>query len=226
MPGVAAALAFLGLGPIVDTLVKERLTGAIILVGLVVVLVPELLNGPLRPAARVRGPASAEEPPLRSYTISLADEPRGGSGALEMQPAGSAPPAPAAEPGRPGRALQSPAATPAPPPAAPATPAPRASLPPAAAPHTTTASPASAPAASAAGGSGYLVQLGSFASRANAERLAKQVRGLGYPVSVSRGTTGRRLYRVQVGPARERAAAEQLAAKLRSQGHGGAVVAK
>jgi cell division septation protein DedD len=81
-------------------------------------------------------------------------------------------------------------------------------------------------AAPAAGGSGYVVQLGSFASRSNAERLARQVRGLGFQVSVSRGTTGRRLYRVQVGPARERAAAEQLAAKLGSQGHSGAVVAR
>jgi len=70
------------------------------------------------------------------------------------------------------------------------------------------------------------VQLGSFANRSNAERLAQQVHGLGYTVSVSRGSTGRRLYRVQVGPARERAAAEQMAGKLRAQGHPGAVVAK
>jgi DedD protein len=211
----------------VNTLVKERLTGAIILVAVIVVLVPELLNGPLRPAARVHGPASpAEEPPLRSYTINLADEPRGGSGALEMQPARSSPPAPAAQPGEPARAADSPAATPAAATLAPPTPVPRPSVPPAAAPHATPAPPASAPAAPATGGPGYLVQLGSFASRSNAERLAQQVRGLGFPVSVSRGTSGRRLYRVQVGPARDRAAAEQLAAKLRSQGHGGAVVAK
>jgi cell division septation protein DedD len=70
------------------------------------------------------------------------------------------------------------------------------------------------------------VQLGSFASRANAERLAKQVHGLGYPVSVSRGNTGRRLYRVQVGPAHDRTAAEQMAAKLTAQGHAGTVVAR
>jgi cell division protein FtsN len=70
------------------------------------------------------------------------------------------------------------------------------------------------------------VQLGSFSKRSNAERLAQQVHGQGFTVSVSRGTAGRRLYRVQVGPARERAAAEQLAAKLRTQGHAGAVVAK
>lgn len=58
---------------------KERLTGAIILVVLIVLLVPELLSGPSRsvPASRsTTAPASAssEEPPLRSYTIDLADE--------------------------------------------------------------------------------------------------------------------------------------------------------
>jgi DedD protein len=218
-----------------DTLVKERLTGAIILVALIVVLVPELLNGPIRPAARVHGPATpAEEPPLRSYTINLADEPRGGSGAFAtQQPAGSSPPAPAPEPAAAVRAAPSttasapttaavrptPAASVSPPP----TPAPASrSAPP---PHGA-APPAATSAEPASSGSFYFVQLGSFASRSNAERLAQQVRGLGYTVSVSRGTKGRRLYRVQVGPARERAAAEQLAAKLRTQGHGGAVVAK
>lgn len=214
--------------PKLETLVKERLTGAIILVGLVVVLVPELLNGPIRPAARVHGPGTpAEEPPLRSYTINLADEPRGGSGAFGM-PAGNSPPAPAAEPAAAGRILRSTAAATA----TTATPSATriASALPAHAPPTsaasTSAAPASASAAPAASGSGYVVQLGSFASRSNAERLAQQVHALGYTVSVSRGTRGRHLYRVQVGPARERAAAEQLAGKLRAQGQRGAVVAK
>lgn len=223
---------------------KERLTGAILLVVLVVVLVPELLNGPLRPGTKAHGPLPpAEVTPLRSYTINFADEPRGGSGALEMQPARSSPPAPAAETGGPARAAQpaapAPAVTasaaqsaPATPPAtrkpAAARPAPAPPTPalPAAEPRTAAAPTAAASTAPAASGSGYVVQLGSFASRANAERLARQVRGQGFTVAVSRGTAGRRLYRVQVGPVRERAAAEQLAAKLRSQGHAGAVVAK
>ena len=65
---------------------KERLTGAIILVALIVLLVPELLTGPLRgkPTAgiavrpstvSVDSPAgsrsSQPEPPIRSYTLSL-----------------------------------------------------------------------------------------------------------------------------------------------------------
>jgi DedD protein len=211
----------------VDTLVKERLTGALILVGLIVVLVPELLSGPIARTVNTHGPVSAaEEPPLRSYTINLADEPRGGSGSARPQPsAPAAPVTPAPEP--------APATTP-PPTATETGQAPPLTPPPAASPpHTAAASNAAPaapppPAATPAGSSaaGYVVQLGSFANRANADRLAQQVHALGYPVSVSRGTTGRRLYRVQVGPTHDRAAAEQTAAKLRAQGHKGAVVPK
>jgi DedD protein len=224
-----AALGFGGFAPIVDTLVKERLTGALILVGLVVVLVPELLSGPIRPASHAHGPAaSAEEPPLRSYTISLADEPHGGGGAARPQPSTPAAPAmPAAEPAAapaasdPGQpAAGAPAAVPTIPPVS----TPSAAAPPHAAPAPSSSPPMNPPPAAAAGA--YMVQLGSFANRANAERLAQQVHALGYPVAVSRGTTGRRLYRVQAGPARDRAAAEQMAAKLHAQGHDGKVVPK
>jgi len=46
-----------------------------ILVALMVLLVPELLTGPIRSAPRTAAVASsAEEPPLRSYTINLADD--------------------------------------------------------------------------------------------------------------------------------------------------------
>jgi DedD protein len=55
--------------------VKERLTGAIILVVLIVLLVPELLSGPSRSVPAPQAAAtSSEEPPLRSYTINLADD--------------------------------------------------------------------------------------------------------------------------------------------------------
>lgn len=56
---------------------KERLTGAIILVVLIVLLVPELLSGPKGPAGSAHVGAastSSEEPPLRSYTINLGDD--------------------------------------------------------------------------------------------------------------------------------------------------------
>ena len=207
---------------------KERLTGAIILVALVVVLVPELLSGPIRPASRTRAPgSSAEEPPLRSITIDLAEEPHAGSGSLQPASAPS-PPGPAAEPAaqpeKPQPMTAAPPAAAHEPDAPPsvsskpvaATPEPQASAPP----------PATAPQASAGTTGAYVVQLGSFANRANADRLAKQVHGLGYAVSVSRGSSGRQLYRVVVGPARDRASAEQVAAKLRVQVHSGTVVPK
>jgi cell division septation protein DedD len=197
--------------------VKERLTGAIILVALIVLLVPELLTGPVRSAPRsVAVASSVEGPPLRSYTIKLADDPhlRGASAHSGPEQPAPLPPAPA------------PAASSAPAPLAAeeATSAP--------APHAVTTAPAAHPSAAAgavaqAGSAetsgAYVVQLGSFASRANAERLAKKVRAQGFAVSVSQGSSGR-LYRVRVGPAHDRAAAGELAQQLRAHGHSGAIV--
>ncbi len=52
---------------------KERLTGGVILVVLLVLLVPELLTGPehFKVASQ---PAGAEGAQLRSYTIDLQDD--------------------------------------------------------------------------------------------------------------------------------------------------------
>jgi cell division septation protein DedD len=196
--------------------VKERLTGAIILVVLIVLLVPELLTGPIRPAPRtVAVASSAEEPPYRSYTIKLADEPHARGGAAHSAPEQPAP-LPAAPP--------APAATAAPT----AAEEPMSSSPPPAvtqpAAHSAPATgAAAAPAATAQGSGSYAVQLGSFASRANADRLARQVHAQGFAVSVSKGTSGH-LYRVRVGPARDRAAASELAQQLHARGHSGEIV--
>jgi len=195
-----------------------------ILVALMVLLVPELLTGPIRSAPRAAAVApSAEEPPLRSYTINLADDTHSRSAAASasgpQQPTSlsAAPPA-AAESTPPPASSAAPRA----PEAAPAAPPP---LLPA---KSARASAAAASAAnSVAGDSGaWMVQLGSFASRTNAERLARQVRAGGFKVSVSQGSSGRRLYRVRVGPAHDREAATQLAVKLRAAGHSGSIVPK
>ena len=67
---------------------KERLTGAIILVVLIVLLVPELLSGPSRSAPVSQAAVSStEEPPLRSYTINLADDSHGASSSAETSSA-------------------------------------------------------------------------------------------------------------------------------------------
>lgn len=205
----------------VNPLVKERLTGAIILVALIVLLVPELLNGPIRPASRARGAAS-EEPPLRAYTINLADEAHGGSVAPQPQAPTSV--APATDLVGAAPALLTATTSGA---QAPTSPTVSPSQQPAAPPAPTGQVVASPPAGQSTGAKGgWMVQLGSFASRPNAERLAQEVRSRGFSVAVSRGSTGRRLYRVQVGPTRDHASAEQLAGKLRTLGHSGSIVPK
>ena len=82
---------------------KERLTGAIILVVLIVLLVPELLSGPSRSAPPPQAAvSSSEEPPLRSYTINLADDSHGastsaGTSSASAQASGPAQPTPITE---------------------------------------------------------------------------------------------------------------------------------
>jgi DedD protein len=68
------------------------------------------------------------------------------------------------------------------------------------------------------------VQLGSFASRPNADKLAGELRGRGYSAFVSefRGS-GRVLYRVRVGPEQDRGRADALAARLARDGNKGTV---
>jgi DedD protein len=196
--------------------VKERLTGAAILVALIVLLVPELLRGPFHTVAHPVA-ASDEAPPLRSYTIKLGDDAHGAAA-----PAASGPqqPAPISSAPETQQAQAEPAAPPV------TEPAPAATRPvPAPAPVEHAASAPPVPAETAGSGA-YMVQLGSFASRDNAERLAKQVRSQGFTVSVARGTTGRHLYKVLVGPAHDRAAAAQLEVKLHAVGHSGSVVAR
>jgi cell division septation protein DedD len=199
--------------------VKERLTGAMILVALIVLLVPELLTGPLRATTKAAGTdSSTEEAPLRSYTINLADDGHapGSPPSVTEEPA---PPAPLPGAAVPASHAAAPVPVPAPSPASKAAPpeqtpeaAPRAS-------PTPMARPVTPPPAAG----GWVVQLGSFASEGNADRLAQQVRGQGFPVSVSQSASGRHLYRVRVGPVHEHTAALQLAQKLSADGHAGTV---
>ena len=94
---------------------KERLTGAIILVALIVLLVPELLTGPVASGSSQPIAASAEEPPLRSYTINLADDThaRGlapsGAGRATPEPSGPAQPAQVVSPSGPATITEAPA---------------------------------------------------------------------------------------------------------------------
>src|SRR3984885_2182597 len=151
--------------------VKERLTGAIILVALIVLLVPELLTGPIRTSTRAQAVASsAEGPPLLSYTIKLGDDARARSAA----PAASGPAQPAPLTATAAADPAGTAAGPAPAAAEPAAPAAPTTPP---APPAPAAPPAAGPggkAAASAPGTGWVVQLGSFASHADAQPLARQ----------------------------------------------------
>jgi Uncharacterized protein conserved in bacteria len=84
---------------------------------------------------------------------------------------------------------------------------------------------ASAPATPAAANVGFAVQLGAFASAAEANALRDRLRGAGFsaivqPVGTDRGT----LNRVRVGPVASRAEAEQLKARLAAGNFGTGMV--
>jgi DedD protein len=187
-----------------DRRVKERLVGASILVVLIVLIVPELLSGPPGPPpapASLRLPVSPQEP-VRNVTVDLATSkapaPVEAAAASRVQPQ-EAPSGLAAS----AVVAAEPLETAAPPP--------------------TLATRAAKPAVA---GRTWAVQLGSFASHANADKLLHQLKAQGFPVYVLSGGAGRSLrYQVRVGPMADRGAATQAAAKLKSLGHAGSLVA-
>jgi DedD protein len=206
-----------------DSRAKQRLTGAVILVALFVLLVPELLTGP-RVADAPEGAPTDEG--MRRYTIDLdASAPPAQANHSAAAPAVALPPVAddRAQPGEqataavPEPAVSAAAPTPRVEPAIP-TPSPTqtASMP--------SVTPAPAPAPPAARGS-FAVQLGTFGSRENADRLVRDMTAKGFAAFVAPfAKEGHELYRVRVGPARDRAAAEALAAQLRRIGQSGSIV--
>jgi DedD protein len=212
-----------------DLRAKQRLTGAVILVALFVLLVPELLRGP-RGAANAPADTPADEG-MRRYTIDLnASSPATVPADSEPQAAVALPPV-TQDLAVPGEAAQpEPQSTPPARQDAPAPePAVQASAP---APASVTPTPASTPpakpaetSASAAARGTFVVQLGSFGSKDNADRLVRDMTAKGFAAFVAPITSGgRELYRVRVGPTRDRQAAEALAAQLRRVGQSGSIV--
>jgi DedD protein len=206
-----------------DSRAKQRLTGAVILVTLFVLLVPALLTGP--PSADA--PGTAAEEGMRRYTIELnAPNPSAPPSDSETAPPPVTLPHPVVEeprakPGESAEPANVVAASPTPAQASPAAPA-TAPVVTAAAPPAQ--APAPAPAAPVEKGS-FAVQLGSFRDRDNADRLVRDMIAKGFTAFVAPITSGgRELYRVRVGPTRDRAQAEALAAQLRRVGQSGAIV--
>ena len=204
-----------------DRRVKERLIGASILVALVVLVVPELLSGPKPNAASAPTLPAAAPEPIRNVTVDLTTSKAPANSEVE----------PASQPAAQTSTSQTPT---------PSTPAPSGAAASAAAPTGTAAAKplakaaaalpkpveSAAPSPTSSRHGSWSVQLGSFASRANADNLTRQVKGQGFSVFVLAGGSGTSVrYRVRVGPLADRGSAERMAVKLKSLGHAGSLVA-
>jgi cell division septation protein DedD len=189
---------------------KERLTGGVILVVLLVLLVPELLTGP-RPVLPPI-PAQPDQAPMRSYTLELGEAPRANRGPVA---ASTTTTPPAADPV---------AVSSAPVSSAPAadTPAPVAATAPARPPNPVPPRvPAAAPAPPRSAGT-WTVQLGTFSSRDNAARLVSGLKSHGFSAVMSEVTkNGHKLFRVRIGTERDRAGALRLQGRLKAAGEKG-----
>lgn len=227
--------------------VKERLIGATLLVVLIVLIVPEMLSGPKPPSAKpltvglptsiatptrsvsvdlATSKATAESPPPSAGAASqgaVSDEPSStasGSAAGNDRTSESVPlnqDAPASAPTVSTLKAQEPSGS-------------ALETPPSAPRSASSGSRPDAPSDSPArqqGHRGWAVQLGSFASRANAEKLVHQLHARGgSSLYVSASGSGSSLrYRVRVGPLADRGAAERAAGKLRAAGHPATLVA-
>ncbi|HTQ35755.1 MAG TPA: SPOR domain-containing protein [Steroidobacteraceae bacterium] len=202
---------------------RERLTGALLLVVAVVIVAPEVLSGH-HPAAQ--GTPLAQNPedgaPLQTYDVQL-------DAARTVRPASAEAPEAAAQ-----LAAVPPPVTRAAPPPVPAEPqagaapqpavavaAPAQSTPPAtkaaASPPASSSTTPAAPPPVAAGR--WWVQLGTFASRDNAQHLAQKLRAAGFAIEVSQvRVKGKELSRVRAGPVADRVAAGSLQDRLGQAG--------
>ena len=84
------------------------------------------------------------------------------------------------------------------------------------------------PATAPVDGAGdWMVQLGSFSSRTNADRLAADLKSKGFSVSVQGGGgSSGTLFRVRAGPEPDKARAEALAVRLAAAGFKGGRVGR
>jgi DedD protein len=190
---------------------KERLTGAAILVALIVLVVPELFRGQ-RDTPPGGAHSAADGPAVHSYVIDLKD--------TAAHDAAAAPAQAATTPATTSASSQPAVFAPPPPPAA-AVPAAAPTVPaPPPGPATPTVPMVHAALAAA---TAWSVQLGLFAQRENAQRLLQAAQSKGFAVTIS-GADANGLYRVHLTGLAGRAAAENLRARLRAQGFAAAIV--
>src|SRR5210317_1398733 len=197
---------------------KERIIGAVVLVVFVVLVVPVFLDGPPEDgemvSERVLLPGQEDQ---KNQTVVL-DRNR-----TQPVPAATAPAAAPArqEPARQEPVQEEPVREEPKPDVVPDKPKPDAG--PDKPVEETAPKPAPQPAASATGM--WAVQLGSFSSKENAEKLAANLRKQGYAAFLSQLTTENgQLHRVRIGPQKDRESAEEMARRLAKVGQKGQVV--
>jgi DedD protein len=206
---------------------QERMVGAGVLILALVILGPVILSG--GNGERPSGVPNEQGGEIRSHTFSL--DRKQLPPAAQPLPSGAprdfaspAPVAPVSKPAPVAAAVPVEVAKPAAvePVSAPA-PAVVKSAP---TPEPQQAEPPRKAAADATGG-GWVVQVGTFGQKANADRLVATIRKNGFDAFISatdRG--GKPLYRVRVGPAGTREAASEIAARLAQSGQTGQVVSQ
>ena len=192
-----------------DRALKERIIGAAVLVVVVVLVVPVFLDGPPSGdeivSERVPLPGQAEQ---KSQTVVLERDrkdpvPSNGD---------NAPKEPTPQPAPQAEAKVPPAQTKPQPKPVVREPVPE--------------QPAPQPSVATASTTGmWAVQLGSFSSQENAEKLAADLRKQGFAAFLSQlSTDSGQLHRVRIGPQKDRASAEAMAERLRKAGQKGQVV--
>ena len=181
---------------------KERIIGAVVLVVFVVLVVPVFLDGPPQDGEvvteRVLLPGQDADDTRTVILNNDRTEPVPTSSGVQAK--ASEPPAAQPE-ATPARETEQPVAR--------VTPDPE-TTPPEPAPQP---APQEQPVTSATGM--WAVQLGSFSSKENAEKLAADLRKQGYAAFLSQlQTASGVLHRVRIGPQKDRASAEEMAARL------------
>lgn len=191
-----------------DRQLKERVIGAIVLVGVAVLVVPVFLDGPSEESQIVSRavalPGQSQQQSMMQTVVLNRDrqEPVPASkppaGEVKPEPAKIEPPQPKAETKQ------------------------EISV----ASQNNDKGAAGTPGIAPESATGmWAVQLGSFSNRQNAERLAADLRAEGYAAFLGKLDTGSgELYRVRIGPQKDRDSAESVAARLGESGHTGQVV--
>lgn len=194
---------------------KERMIGAVVLVGVGILLIPALLDGPGEQTV-TRQVELRDETATRRVEISLdgagpativSDKPTSDSGKPDRVTS--------PQPGEPGGSDTRTPVTEAVP----------------AAPKIAQSEPVKAPQAPVVAESrpvrqgNWTAQVGSFSKKSSAARIIRELEAAGFDAYISEMTQGgRTLYRVRVGPVVSRDEADALVARLKASGHAARVM--